>query len=97
MDLNTVLERIKGFSGVIGYVIVNKNAEIVHTSLDRDEAISLAAITIKLIGDGNEAIHEFEEDDAEFVSIRSKKRDIMIVPGSIYSFAILRDSSTIVN
>ena len=48
MDLNTVLERIKGFSGVIGYVIVNKNAEIVHTSLDRDEAISLAAITIKV-------------------------------------------------
>lgn len=46
MDLNTVLERIKGFSGVIGYVIVNKNAEIVHTSLDRDEAISLAAITV---------------------------------------------------
>ena len=42
MDLNTVLERIKG------YVIVNKNAEIVHTSLDRDEAISLAAITIKV-------------------------------------------------
>lgn len=49
MDLNTVLERIKGFSGVIGYVIVNKNAEIVHTSLDRDEAISLAAITIKVV------------------------------------------------
>ena len=52
MELNTVLERIKGFSGVIGYVIVNKNAEIVHTSLDREEAISLAAITIKVTRQG---------------------------------------------
>lgn len=48
MELNTVLDRIKGFSGVIGYVIVNKKAEIVHTTLAQEEAISLAAVTIKV-------------------------------------------------
>ena len=48
MELNTVLDRIKGFSGVIGYVIVNKKAEIVHTTLTQEEAISLAAVTIKV-------------------------------------------------
>lgn len=45
--------------------------------------------------------------DADFIRLRSKKRDILIVPGkftrgdfiegSIYSFAILRDSSTTTN
>lgn len=49
MELNTVLDRIKGFSGVIGYVIVNKKAEIVHTTLTQEEAISLAAVTIKVV------------------------------------------------
>ncbi|KAK8791427.1 hypothetical protein WA588_001434 [Blastocystis sp. NMH] len=87
MELNTVLDRIKGFSGVIGYVIVNKKAEIVHTTLTQEEAISLAAVTIKMIGDSNDALHEFVEDNAEFITIRSKARDILIVPGRLCRLA----------
>lgn len=47
MDLASVLNRVRSFSGIIGYVIVDKNATIVNTTLDTENAISLAAMVIK--------------------------------------------------
>ena len=48
MDLASVLNRVRSFSGIIGYVIVDKNATIVNTTLDTENAISLAAMVIKV-------------------------------------------------
>lgn len=48
MDLNATLNRIKKISGVMGYVIINDKAQVVHTTLDEEEATSLGAITIKV-------------------------------------------------
>ena len=83
-----MLERVKSFPGVVGHIIIDNNSNVVHTSLEREEAISLAAVAIKLIEDGKEAIQELGDMDADFIRLRSKKRDILIVPGSIYSFAM---------
>ena len=104
MDLDSVLQRIKSFPGVVGHVIVDSKRNVVHTSLEKEEAISLAAVTIKeygffkilimqLIEVGNESIQELgdvlssllneSQSDADFIRIRSKKRDILIVPGKI--------------
>ena len=47
MDLASVLNRVRSFSGIIGYVIVDKDATIVNTTLDTENAISLAAMVIK--------------------------------------------------
>lgn len=47
MDLDSVLQRVKSFPGVVGHVIVDSGKNVVHTSLDKEEAISLAAVTIK--------------------------------------------------
>lgn len=47
MDLNSVLERVKSFPGVVGHIIIDNNSNVVHTSLEREEAISLAAVAIK--------------------------------------------------
>lgn len=49
MDLAKVLNKIKEFSGVIGYVIVDNQSNVVHTSLDKDDAIKLGAIVIKVL------------------------------------------------
>lgn len=49
MDLAKVLNKIKGFSGVIGYVIVDNQSNVVHTSLDKDDAIKLGAVVIKVL------------------------------------------------
>lgn len=48
MDLVSVLNKVNSFSGVTGYVIVDNNSNIVHTSLEKDDAITLAAIVIKV-------------------------------------------------
>ena len=48
MDLVSVLNRVKSFSGMIGYVIVDKDSNIVNTTLDTETAVSLAAIVIKV-------------------------------------------------
>ena len=48
MDLASVLNRVRSFSGIIGYVIVDKDARIVNTTLDTENAISLAAVVIKV-------------------------------------------------
>lgn len=48
MDLASVLNRVRSFSGIIGYVIVDKDATIVNTTLDTENAISLAAMVIKV-------------------------------------------------
>ena len=48
MDLVSVLNRVKSFSGMIGYVIVDKDSNIVNTTLDTENAVSLAAIVIKV-------------------------------------------------
>lgn len=47
MDLDSVLQRVKSFPGVVGHVIVDSGRNVVHTSLEKEEAISLAAVTIK--------------------------------------------------
>lgn len=54
MDLVSVLNRVKSFSGMIGYVIVDKDSNIVNTTLDTENAISLAAIVIKVLCSYNE-------------------------------------------
>lgn len=48
MDLVSVLNRVKSFSGMIGYVIVDKDSNIVNTTLNTETAVSLAAIVIKV-------------------------------------------------
>ena len=48
MDLTSILNKVKSFLVVIGYVIVDKDCNIVHTSLEGNEAITLAAIVIKV-------------------------------------------------
>ena len=48
MDLTSILNKVKSFPGVTGYVIVDKDCSIVHTSLEGNEAITLAAIVIKV-------------------------------------------------
>ena len=42
-----MLERVKSFPGVVGHIIIDNNSNVVHTSLEREEAISLAAVAIK--------------------------------------------------
>lgn len=42
-----MLQRVKSFPGVVGHVIVDSGRNVVHTSLEKEEAISLAAVTIK--------------------------------------------------
>ena len=49
MDLLSIIEKINGFSSVKGYVIVDNESNIVHTSLDAEDAITLAAIVIKVL------------------------------------------------
>lgn len=49
-----MLNRVKSFSGMIGYVIVDKDSNIVNTTLDTENAISLAAIVIKVLCSYNE-------------------------------------------
>ena len=48
LDLTSILNKVKSFPGVTGYVIVDKDCNIVHTSLEGNEAITLAAIVIKV-------------------------------------------------
>lgn len=48
MDLISVLNKVNSFTGVTGYVIVDNESNIVHTSLEREDAITLAAIVIKV-------------------------------------------------
>ena len=49
MDLLSIIEKINSFSSVKGYVIVDNESNIVHTSLDAEDAITLAAIVIKVL------------------------------------------------
>ena len=42
------VESSEELSGIIGYVIVDKDATIVNTTLDTENAISLAAMVIKV-------------------------------------------------
>lgn len=49
MDLVSVLSKVNSFNGVTGYVIVDNNSNIVHTSLEKEDAITLAAIVIKVM------------------------------------------------
>ena len=48
MYLTSILNKVKSCPCLTWYVIVDKDCNIVHTSLEGNEAITLAAIVIKV-------------------------------------------------
>ena len=81
-SIDEMLERIKNFKDVLGYVISTSDGAIAKTSFSEEATAShYTELAREAVKRGSSPLHEIDpSDDFVFLRLRTKKKEIFIAP-----------------
>ncbi|CAH3153030.1 unnamed protein product [Pocillopora meandrina] len=92
-DVMDVLKRIENHQNVVGVVIVDKDGQAIHSTLDTIETTYYIQHCSALIAIAKSTIRETDPtDDIQFFRIRTKKFEIMLAPEHEYLLIVIQNT-----
>lgn len=94
-EVKDVLKRIEDHENVVGVIIVDKDGQAIHSTLDAIETSYYIQHCSTLIAIARSTIRETDPtDDIQFFRIRTKKFEIMLAPERDYLLIVLQNIKT---
>ena len=93
-EVKDVLKRIEDHPNVVGVIIVDKDGQAIHTTLDTIETTHYIKKCSALTAIARSTIRETDPtDDLQFFRIRTKKFEIMLAPERNYLLIVLQNTT----
>mmetsp|Transcript_4378 Transcript_4378/g.12285 ORF Transcript_4378/g.12285 Transcript_4378/m.12285 type:complete len:105 (+) Transcript_4378:268-582(+) len=93
------IKRISSHKGVQGSMIINGDGIAIRTTMSNEETVHHAALISRFTEKARSCVRATdEEDELQFVRVRSKKHEIIIAPhfenNQHYYLVVIQDPST---
>lgn len=93
-EVRDVLKRIEEHPNVVGVIIMDKDGQALHTTLDAVETTYYIKQCSSLTAIARSTIREVDPtDDLQFFRIRTKKFEIMLAPEHDYLLIVLQNTA----
>lgn len=93
-QVKDVLKRIEDHQNVVGVIIVDRDGQAVHSTLDAMETSYYTQHCAVLTAIARSTIRETDPtDDIQFFRIRTKKYEIMLAPDHDYLLIVLQNTA----
>lgn len=93
-EVKDVLKRIEDHQNVVGVIIVDRDGQAVHSTLDAMETSYYIQHCAVLTAIARSTIRETDPtDDIQFFRIRTKKYEIMLAPEHDYLLIVLQNTT----
>lgn len=91
-EVKDVLKRIEDHQNVVGVIIVDRDGQAIHSTLDAMETTYYIQHCSALTAIARSTIRETDPtDDIQFFRIRTKKYEIMLAPEHQYLLIVLQN------
>ena len=88
------LNRINTHKGVKGIIIVNSRGIAIRSTMSQSETIEYGSLITQFTSKAQEAVKKLhQEEEVQFIRIRSKMHEIMIAPEKDFSLIVLQNPS----
>ncbi|NWY54672.1 DLRB2 protein, partial [Chionis minor] len=82
-EVEEILKRIQAHRGVIATMVINAEGIPVRTTLDNSTTVQYTGLLHQLTMKARSTVRDIDpQNDLTFLRIRSKKHEIMIIPGN---------------
>lgn len=93
-EVKDVLKRIENHPNVVGVIIVDRDGQAIHSTLDAIETTYYIKECSSLTAIARSTIREMDPtDDLQFFRIRTKKFEIMLAPEREYLLIVLQNTT----
>uniref|UniRef100_A0AC34QEI3 Dynein light chain roadblock n=1 Tax=Panagrolaimus sp. JU765 TaxID=591449 RepID=A0AC34QEI3_9BILA len=90
MDVDETLQRISSQKGVTGVIIMDSMGRAIRSTLVEEETNKHAALIRQLTDKSKSVVKELDAtDDLNFLRLKTKKCELMIVPDKEYLVAVV--------
>lgn len=95
MDVDETMQRIQSEKGVTGVIIMDSLGRAIRSTLVDEETKQHSALIKQLCDKSKSVVKELDAtDDLNFLRLKTKKYEIMIVPDKDHLVAVLYEKST---
>uniref|UniRef100_A0A061QR32 Dynein light chain roadblock n=1 Tax=Tetraselmis sp. GSL018 TaxID=582737 RepID=A0A061QR32_9CHLO len=98
-QVEETIKRISSHKGVKGSMIINGDGIAIRTTMSNEDTVQHAALISRFTEKARSCVRATgEEDELQFVRVRSKKHEIIIAPSfesnQVYYLVVIQDPST---
>uniref|UniRef100_A0A0K8TIC7 Dynein light chain roadblock n=1 Tax=Lygus hesperus TaxID=30085 RepID=A0A0K8TIC7_LYGHE len=92
--IEDMLKRMQSHPGVIGTVIINKEGQVIKSTLDNTTSLQYATMAMRVCDSSLSALRDIDAtNDLTFLRVRTKKHEIMIAPDKEFVMVTIRAST----
>ncbi|BET01076.1 Robl_LC7 [Nesidiocoris tenuis] len=92
--IEDMLKRMQSHPGVIGSVIINKEGQVIKSTLDNTTSLQYASLATRVCDSSVDALRNIDPtNDLTFLRVRSKKHEILIAPDKEFVMVTIRTTT----
>lgn len=92
-EVEETLKRLVGHKGVVGTVVVNKEGVPIKSTLDNVTTNQYSGLLNNLVTQAKQMFQDLDpSNDLNFLRIRTKKHEFMVVPDQEFLFIVVQNT-----